>query len=270
MLSRAVSHGWRSLRRLGLYTFARVNPGDIHIRHHYTGERIRLHAFRHKGYWYHGRNRERDVMAAFTRIVRPGDRVLEAGGHIGYVTLYLARLAGLAGSVEVFEPGSNNLPYLRANVAGRPHVTVHPVALGSEPGELALYLEDLTGQNNSLVPGFYVLQANQRNAVRATVTTQRVSVTTIDEHVASTSAVPDFIKMDIEGFEREALLGAVRTLERHRPRIMVEVQTHHREITDLLHSLGYRLYRADGVPMEEIRQGRANIFCLPADMPWPG
>ena len=259
----------RLLRRLALYVFARVNPGDIHIRHHYTGERIRLHSFRHKGYWYHGRNRERDVMAAFAQLVRPGDRVLEAGGHIGYVTLYLAQLAGPAGAVAVFEPGSNNLPYLRANVTGRPNVTVHPAALGREPGELELHLEDLTGQNNSLIPDFHVLRANQRNAVRATVRTQRVPVTTIDEHVAGTGAAPDFIKLDIEGFEREALLGAAGTLERHHPRIMVEVQTHHREITGMLHGLGYRLYRANGDPTAEITRDRENIFALPTGMPWP-
>jgi hypothetical protein len=143
------------------------------------------------------------------------------------------------------------------------------VAIGSEPGELELYLEDLTGQNNSLIPNFEVLQSNQDNAMRATVTTQRVRVTTIDEHMAATNTAPDFIKIDIEGFEREALLGAVRTLEQHRPRMMVEVQAHHEEITDLLHGLGYRFYSADGVPMDVIPPGMENIFCLPDDMPWP-
>ncbi|GAB1694356.1 FkbM family methyltransferase [Krasilnikovia sp. M28-CT-15] len=261
--------GRRSLRRMGLYVFARVNPGDIHIRHHHTGERIRLHSFRHKGYWYHGRQRERDVMAAFSRLVRPGDRVLEAGGHIGYITLYFAKLVGPTGTVAVFEPGNNNLPYLRANVADQPTITVHPVALGSESGDLELYLEDLTGQNNSLVPDFDVLSANQGNAVHATVTRQPVTVTTIDEHVAATGAVPDFIKIDIEGFEYEALLGAADTLERHHPRMMVEVQAHHTEITERLHGLGYRFYGANGAPLDVIPQGMENIFCLPADMPWP-
>ncbi len=261
--------GKRWLRRGALAVFARVNPGDIYIRHHYTGDRIRLHAFRHKGYWFHGRNREREIMEAFARLVRPGDHGLEAGGHIGYVTLHLARLVGPHGTVEVFEPGRNNLPYLRVNVHGKAQVTVHPVALGREPGELDFYLEDLSGQNNSLVPDFEVLRRNQDNAVRATVTTQRVPVATIDAHVAATGVAPDFIKIDIEGWEREALLGAAGTLRRHHPWMMVEVQANHAEITAMLHDLGYRLHHPDGRPMASIPPGLENVFCLPDGVTWP-
>jgi len=54
------------VRRALIPLFRWVNPGDITIRHHWTGERITLHSFRHKGYWFHGRTRERDSMALCT------------------------------------------------------------------------------------------------------------------------------------------------------------------------------------------------------------
>jgi FkbM family methyltransferase len=263
----ALTSSRRSLRRLGLFALAHLNPGDVSVKHHYTGERIRLHSFRHKGYWFHGRHREEDSMAAFGRLVRPGDCVLEAGGHIGYLSLYFAHLVGERGSVHVFEPGSNNLPYLRRNVTAKPNIATIERALGRENGVLPLHLEDLTGQNNSLVPGFAGLIVNQRNAVKAHVVEQLVE--TLDAYVEQTSVAPDFIKVDVEGFEWEVLCGAAQTLRRHRPVLMVEVQSHRAEIAELLRGLDYRLYQADGRAIAAPPTGTVNVFCLPPGRDFP-
>jgi hypothetical protein len=104
--------------------FSRINPGDVTIRHHYTGDPFRLHSFRHKAYWSNGRRRDELEMATFAELVRPGDNVIEVGGHIGYVSLYFAWLVGCHGRVHVFEAGPDNLPYLRGNVAFHKQVTV--------------------------------------------------------------------------------------------------------------------------------------------------
>jgi hypothetical protein len=57
--------------------FRWVNPGDITIRHHWTGERIVLQSFRHKGYWFHGKDRERESMALSARLIRDGDAIFD-------------------------------------------------------------------------------------------------------------------------------------------------------------------------------------------------
>ena len=72
------------VRRVGLRIFSRINPGYVTISHHWTGDRLRLHAFRHKGYWYHGFRRERATMLSLARLLGRGDVVIEAGGHIAY------------------------------------------------------------------------------------------------------------------------------------------------------------------------------------------
>jgi FkbM family methyltransferase len=258
-----VGSGWRSVRRIGLSLLAHANPGDVSIKHHYTQDRIRLHSFRHKGYWFHGRRREQETMEAFARLVKPGDCVLEAGGHIGYISLYFAQLAGASGSVHVFEPGSNNLPYLWANAAGKPTISVIPKGLGHQAGVLPLHLEDLTGQNNSLVPDFAGLASNERYAVKAHVVEQLVEIVPIDSYVAQAGLVPDFIKVDVEGYEWEVLAGASETLARHRPAMMVEVQSRGPEIARMLHDLGYRLHLPDGREIDEIPLEVVNVFCIP-------
>ncbi len=69
------------LRRLILPLFARLNPGDITITHHFTGDKVFLHSFKHKGYWFYGKNREKDTMELFRRLIRPADTIIEIGGH---------------------------------------------------------------------------------------------------------------------------------------------------------------------------------------------
>lgn len=268
-MSGVLKSGRRVLRRLGIYAFAHVNPGDVSIRHHYTGERFRLHSFRHKGYWFHGRRRERSSMEVFARLIRPGDCVLEAGGHIGYISLYLAHLVGREGTIHVFEPGPNNIPYLAGNLGGQPNARLVPRALGSAPGTLTLYVEDLTGQNNSLVPNFEVLAANERRAVKASATPTPVEVTTIDSYAEQERIRPDFMKIDVEGFEWEVLSGARKVIAECRPVMMVEVQTHQRDIADLLRGYGYRLYEPNGRPATEISTGPVNIFALPPGREFP-
>jgi FkbM family methyltransferase len=53
----------------------------------------------------------------------------------------------------------------------------------------------------------------------------------------------DFIKLDVQGSELDALRGAAATLERDRPTLMIERPD--QEIRDFLTSFGYRMYDYD-------------------------
>jgi hypothetical protein len=94
----------------------RINRGDVTIRHHWTGDCVTLHSFRHKGYWFHGKDREWRSLESIARFLGPRQTAFDIGGHIGYIALYFGHLVGPAGRVYTFEPGPNNLPYIRQNI----------------------------------------------------------------------------------------------------------------------------------------------------------
>src|SRR5690348_3639797 len=189
------------LRHLVLPIFAKINPGDITIKHHYTGRRIRLHSFKHKGYWWHGRRREKETMELFAKLLQVGDSVIEVGGHIGYISLFLKHLCG-QGRVIVFEPGENNLPYIRANISGT-GIELVESAVGNDNGRVDLYIEDLSGQNNSCVPDFEGYSRNRASAGFGArpARVKSVAITRLDEFAITRSLSPAFVKIDIEGFE---------------------------------------------------------------------
>lgn len=194
-------------------------------------------------------------MDIFGQLIGPGDHVAEVGGHIGYISQWFAHLVGPAGRVVVFEPGPNNLPYLHANTDGLPQVQVVERAVGDTVGEATLFVEDLTGQNNSLVPGFEGLAVNSDAAgLQVTVTPVVVAVTTLDAHFAEP---PDFIKIDVEGYELPVLRGARTILREHQPLLTVEIQADQDSIRRLADDHGYAV-------LDE------SLVEIPWDAPWSG
>lgn len=261
-----------ALRRAALSALYLLRGIDVPVPHPWAGgTRARVNLFRHKGFWFHRRTREAATMAAFARLLAPGQVAFDVGAHIGWVAMQFAHLVGAGGRVLAFEPGSNNLPYLRRNLARFPQARIVEQAVGAAPGEADLFEEALTGQNNALDAPYHRLAANAAlNPAAARPTARTVSVTTLDAVVAGTGLVPQLVKIDVEGFELPVLEGAARLLAEHRPVLMVEVTRDQASIAALLGGLGYRLFAAGPAGIAPVARPEAmsfNVFALPPGRP---
>jgi len=99
-----------------------------------------------------------------------------------------------------FEPDPENFAALKSAVNGDPRVKLYPYATGARRETARLTIGGT---------GSRVSQAG----------TCDVELITLDEALDRTK--PTYIKMDIEGSEPDALLGARRTLSRNRPKMAV-------------------------------------------------
>ncbi|HAX79709.1 MAG TPA: hypothetical protein DCY88_28710 [Cyanobacteria bacterium UBA11372] len=236
-------HNIKLLRQLFLPLFSKINPGNITINHHWTGERLLLHSFKHKGYWFYGKNRERKTMELAAKLIRENDTIVEIGGHIGYLSLYFSSLVK-GGKVYVFEPAYNNLPYLKENLKTKENVVVIEKGVGSCNTHLPFYVENLTGQNNSFIINFPGYQKNKENAFyqeKNDVDEILVEVVKLDDFVEQMNIVPNFIKVDVEGFEFEVIKGMLCTLENFHPILMIEVQDNFEPIYQMMKKYGYKM-----------------------------
>lgn len=68
----------------------------------------------------------------------------------------------------------------------------------------------------------------------------------IDTFVARMNLIPDFIKIDVDGEEAEIIKGAMATLKRYGPDIMIEVRKETSWLIDELKKLGYKETRRSG------------------------
>lgn len=213
------------LRKLFLPVLSRINWGNFTIKHHYTKDSFYLHSYLHKGYWYHGKNRELATMKLFSRLISPGQQVIEVGGHIGYISLYFSKLVGEQGQVHVFEPGPNNLPYLRKNTSHKPNITVIEKGVGNENKKMRFYIDNITGQNNSFIENVDAFESTKSHAYNknAKIEAIETQIIRMDDHVSKNRLSPNFIKIDVENYECEVVKGMLNTISEFKPVLMIEV-----------------------------------------------
>ena len=137
--------------------------------------------------------------------VRPGDTCLNVGANVGIYTLLLARWSGPNGQVYAFEPNPAVRAILEDNVRRNgcaAYVDISNQAVGDEPGEAAFFAEGVTG----------IGRLGRPHPASGGASTFTVPVTTLDEFCGRHHLSPNWIVMDIEGFEIPALEGATETL----------------------------------------------------------
>lgn len=181
-------------------------------------------------------------MTLFEKLIHPGATVIEIGGHIGFISQYFSKLVGPDGQVVVFEPGTNNLPYITRNIAGCANIVLERMAVSDQRGTAIFYEDNITGQNNSLLPDYAGADCVSRTHGQELIRTpNKVQVITLDDYLAENGLRPDFVKIDIEGFEFQALRGMSKTLA-NLDALMVEVTQRQKEVSDLLKSHGFVLH----------------------------
>lgn len=152
--------------------------------------------------------------------VQAGDVVLDVGAYKGESSVWLAGQAGSAGLVLAFEPNPVARAFLERNAAHAASVGIGQIqVLGSAAG-------------SDLCRASFISTAQSCSRLDAGGE-MTVNVTTLDEVVLDQRlATVDFIKMDIEGGEVDALKGASRTLLLHAPRLAVSVYHLARDLPD--------------------------------------
>lgn len=181
----------------------------------------------------------------------PGDVVFDVGANDGRITLRLHEHLP-APRVYAFEPVSATYAELVRNTAALPDVRCFQQALGAEPGEATIYLDE--------VPTMSSFSQTWGNPVGSEV----VSIGTVDDAMATNGVdFVHFLKIDTEGHELPVLEGARQALADSRVAIIqaeVGLDNVSKELTSLdavrrfLAPFGYRLYgiynqsRAKAVP----------------------
>jgi FkbM family methyltransferase len=164
--------------------------------------------------------------------VRKGDVVIDGGACWGDASLYFARQAE---HVFAYECVPSNFAIFKRNMDLNPglasRITLIPKALWETSGATLFFSENGPGSSA------------QEKATGLQVETQSIDDLAEERKLSHV----DFIKMDIEGAETKALLGAEQTIRRHRPRLAISVYHNIKDyiripqwIADL--DLGYRMY----------------------------
>ena len=189
-------------------------------------------------------------MRLLAGLIRPGDVMWDVGAHHGFVTLCAARRVGAAGRVHAFEPCARNRAVLTRHVAwnGAANVSVHPFALSDHDGTSS-FGGTGTSRMYALGKGAEIVQV-------------RTAATLIAE---GRCAPPTFVKLDVEGAEADALVGALGVFPTH-ARLLIAV--HGREAdarcSAILRDTGFELVPSRALARCRTGQWESDpdLFCI--------
>ncbi|MBR0092054.1 MAG: FkbM family methyltransferase [Lachnospiraceae bacterium] len=171
--------------------------------------------------------------------VSPDEVVVDLGGYNGdtirdYVSMY-----GRYKRIYTFEVSPVNAEAIRQNTAGYPDIVIVNKAAGSERGTVKMQLANEASSTNAAIG----------SAGDESGSEQEVEVTTVDDEISEPVTM---IKMDIEGAEKDALLGCKRHIIQEHPKLLICVYHNNEDIwkiARMIHEMdvSYRFYlRSNG------------------------
>lgn len=184
---------------------------------------------------------EPETKALLVSFLKPGMAFVDLGANEGFFSVIAARAVGPTGRVLAIEPQSRLGPVIRRNLElnDAANVTLAQVAISAEAGVAEFNLAPDTNSGSS----------GLSRATRYANPTQSVRTLTLDLCLREQAlAMVDVMKIDIEGYEYEAVLGAkelFRTLKVRR--LLIEIHDkllsarglRPQDISDFLLSCGY-------------------------------
>jgi FkbM family methyltransferase len=221
---------------------------------------------------------EPNEFCLLSKVLEPGMTFVDVGANMGLYSLYAASRVSATGRVLAIEPSRREMATLKSNVELNQlmNVTIRQVAVSDQVAEVELLVAAARNSGHNTLGAFgYNTPLDHRETIQSQRLDQIVQTEGLQKiHV---------IKMDIEGAELRALRGAVDTLQRDHPLVLLELSDRllqHQgassaDVLSLLAQLDYRVYgfdAASGLPGRlptKAYYDSENIIAVAGDsLPW--
>jgi FkbM family methyltransferase len=154
---------------------------------------------------YYDAQRDTAAMdALYAQFVKTGALVFDVGSHVGD---RIAAFRRLGARVVACEPNPSLVPTLRRLYGNDDMVMLEPVAVGPQSGEIEMRI-NTDNPTVSTASKDFLKASEGAEGWQGQVWDKsiKVAVTTLDALIAQ-HGMPAFMKIDVEGFEAEALAG---------------------------------------------------------------
>ena len=148
---------------------------------------------------------EAHIVSIIRSNLKQGDTFVDIGGNVGVMSFVAAQAVGPAGKVLAFEPHPDNVRHFLLGVAANRfnNVKLHGFALSDQQ-----MVFSILGSSNGFL-------ASAEEAAYQCISVRGDDILGDEQRI-------DFIKIDIEGHEPQALAGLSETIAKHKPNILCE------------------------------------------------
>jgi FkbM family methyltransferase len=170
------------------------------------------------------------------KLIEPDYTVVDIGANLGYFSRNFSDLVktGKVISIEPVRPFFETLQYF---IGGRKNVTLHNYALGQEEGTITMVMPTSNGMMRTGLP--HIAESEEEKQQHRT---HAVQIKRPSELLKDITKI-DYIKCDIEGYERTVFEEMKHIVEKHLPIIQIEIDPKNREFMfSYFAQLGYTQY----------------------------
>lgn len=180
-----------------------------------------------------------------------GGVLFDIGAHCGLISaLWCA--AQPDNRVFSFEPSpllAQRLAEIRELNQFGERMKINQIGIGESNGTAGMLMDPVGG---------FVQSRHFDHTMWSTPESIEIGIESIEAASARLEVVPNFIKIDIEGYEYEAIRGSVAFLSQHRPALFLELHLNYLEerklspksVVELLEQCGYSFFTYGGTPLK--------------------
>ena len=184
-----------------------------------------------------------DEIAYISKNLAEGRVAVDIGSHKGGYLYWMKRSVREKGKIYAFEPQVILFNYLKriSAIFKYKNVTIENLGVSSQEGEASIFVP-ITKAGVS--PGARIDMFNNATEFEES----RIRTTTLDKYFYDQQIFPDLIKIDVEGHEKQVLLGGLKLLKSCMPKILMECENRHLsgasifDVFEVLFELGYNGY----------------------------
>jgi FkbM family methyltransferase len=197
---------------------------------------------------------EPELFAALSDLAKGGGGLYDIGSHVGYVATAWLKLGGAR--ADCFEPVPGNADVVEETLKRNGFASqsrLHRLALGDSNGSCTLMVnaQHLGKTSMAYVREVGGIDLHKEGKVYGKAVEVPAQLRTLDSYAEEQKLPPPrVLKIDVEGAEAKVLQGAWKTIERHRPALLLELHNIDAAVycAEPLTRLGYRsklLFKAD-------------------------
>lgn len=212
---------------------------------------------------------ELETVQAIKKTIKPGDVVIDIGANIGCHALLCSKLVGATGKVIAFEPTKRAYEKLAKNKylnSFAQNIQLEKIVVSDQT------IKEQTVRINSSWQTF---------GVQSPLEEEIVDFITLDEYVGKSDfSKVNLIKIDVDGYEYKIIRGALKTLAKHKPYLILELGSYTLagvgdslvDLVDILFYLNYKIvwdkdWYVFKSPEEVIKtvppDATINVICFP-------
>ena len=192
--------------------------------------------------------------------INKGDIVVDIGAHKGGYLYWMKKKVKQKGKVYAFEPQEELFLELNElyNLKKANNLTIENLGVSNEESEVEFFIPKTTEGNS---PGARITCLDDVGLHQKTI----IKTTTLDQYFLKHNIHPNFIKIDVEGHEKNVLLGGVNLIKLCKPKILIECENRHLkegdifDVFQILFDLGYSGYFFENRTRKSINNFKVDI-----------